>query len=289
MRQLLARYASAVLIAAMLCTLACSTTTPAGASDAQVRRLTPALVLTFDAPAATPDAPYRVRRFTFVSKPPHESPYGTGFAVLDRAGEVLWIYLHNGDYAPHEVRWADFDGDGREDLFFHAGFEDVATTHLYVNRIASSRYAVSHFAQAYANDDVDAVVVDFDADGRPEILAPDTYPSEDDPCGAAFHAAAVSSSEWNGEYRQLAGRYDSFNFHFGATAGESDLLDLFSQPTIVSFGPPPSVGSVVAHLKLRRRLVSESAASLSPPCRACAEEIAEYLSQRIREYDARSE
>src|SRR5215212_1826912 len=85
---------SAALIVAMLCVVACSVATRNESTDAQVRLLTPALRLTFDASSATPSAPYQLRKFTFVSEPPHEWPYGTGFAVADRtSGEVLWIYL----------------------------------------------------------------------------------------------------------------------------------------------------------------------------------------------------
>jgi hypothetical protein len=226
----------------------------------------------------------------FVSEPPHDWPYGTGFAVADRtSGEVLWVYLHNGDYSPHEIRWADFDGDGRDDIFFHAGFEDVSTTHLYVNRIRSRRYGVSHFAQAYANNDVYAVVVDFDGDDRPELIAPESYPSEDDPCAATFQALTASKGEWKEEYRRLARHFDAFNFQFGASAAEYDALQLFSKPTIISFGGKRSSVSVVRHLRLRRNLITASLAALSPPCRDRAEQIDSYVADLIQQYEAGSE
>jgi hypothetical protein len=255
-------------------------------TDAQVRRLTPALLLTFDVSPANEPAPYEVRRFTFVSEPPQVWPYGTGFAVADRtSGEVLWVYLHNGDYPPHELRWADFDGDGRDDIFFHAGFEDVFTTHLYVNRIGSKRYGVSHFAQAYENDDVYAVVVDFDADDRPELIASEEYPSEDDPCAATFQALTASKREWKDEYRQLARHFDAFNFQFGVSAADYDALQLFSKPTMISFGRKPGAVAVVKHLRLRRNLIAASLPALSPPCRARAEETDSYVADLIQQYD----
>jgi len=281
--------ATAVLVIA-LCVTACSHVTRSGSTDAQVRRLTPALRLTFEAPLANRSAPYELRRFTFVSEPPHDWPYGTGFAVADRtSGEVLWVYLHNGDYSPHEIRWADFDGDGRDDILFHAGFEDVATTHLYVNRIGSTRYGVSHFAQAYANDDVYAVVVDFDGDDRPELVAPESYPSEDDPCAGTFQALTASKGEWKEEYRRLARHFDAFNFQFGASAAEYDALQLFAKPMISSFGRKPSSVSVVRHLRLRRNLITASLPALSPPCRGRAEQIDSYLAYLIQQYEAGNE
>lgn len=278
---------SAGILLAALCVVACSHVARSASTDAQVRLLTPALRLTFDSPSPAPSAPYGVRRFTYVSEPPHDWPYGTGFAVADRAsGEVLWIYLHNGDYAPHGARWADFDGDGRDDMFFHAGSEDVHTTHLYVNRVRSARYAVSHFAQAYANDHVYAVVVDLDADDRPELIAPEGYPSEDDPCAEAFQAVTASKREWKEEYRRVAERFDAFNFYFGTSAAEDDALQLFSKPEIVSFGRQPGSAAVARHLRLRRDLITASLPDLSPPCRARAGEIEGYVADLLRHYEA---
>jgi hypothetical protein len=278
--------AASTAVVVALCVVACSHVPRKASTEALVRQLTPALRLMFDSPSPSPSAPHALRRFTFVSEPPNEWPYGTGFAVADRtSGEVLWVYLHNGDYAPHEIRWADFDGDGRDDIFFHAGSEDVFTTHLYVNRVASTRYGVSHFAQAYANDDVYAVVVDFDADDRPELIVPETYPSEDDPCAATFQAVAASNHEWKEEYRQLAGHFDTFNFQFGASAAEYGVLQLFSKLTIVSFGRKPSSGAVVRHLRLRRNVITASLPALSTPCRARAEQIDRHVVDLIQQYE----
>jgi hypothetical protein len=256
-----------LLLAAACGAIACSSARPVVSVESRVRDLTPALRLTFE-PSSEPVPPaFELRRFTFVPEPPHAWPYGNGFAVADRAsGEVLWIYLHNGDCPPHEIRWLDFDGDGREDIFFHAGFEDVFTTHLYLNRVRSSRYAVSHFAQAYENDDVYAVVVDLDADGRPELLAPDAYLPEDDPCAAAFAEVAAASEAWNEEYRRVAGR-------FADPDAGPDALNLFSKPEIVSFGPPPGEEAVTRHLQVRERLIAESLDALPAPCRARAEPV----------------
>lgn len=274
--------AAGVVIA--LCVVACSHVSRTASFEARVRRLTPALRLMFDPPSPTPSAPYELRRFAFVSAPPHDWPYGMGFAVSDRtSGEVLWIYLHNGDYAPHEIRWADFDGDGRDDIFFYAGSEDVFTTHLYVNRVASTRYGVSHFAQAYANDDVYAVVVDFDGDDRPELIVPEAYPPEDDPCAATFQAVAASNHEWKEEYRRLASHFDPFNFPFGASAAEYDALQLFLKPTIVSFGRKPSSVAIVTHLRLRRNAITASLPALPTPCRARAEQIDRHVADLIQQ------
>lgn len=234
--------------------------------------------LTFEESNATTPAAFEVRRFSYVSKPPHEWPYGTGFAVADRKSrEVLWMYLHDGDFPPHGLHWADFDGDGRDDLFFHAGFEDVATTHVYVNRIHSASFGVSHFAQAYENPDVYAVVVDLDADGRPELIAPDSYPSEDDDCGESFRQLAGSSEPWKKEHARIAGRFDDFN----DTTAAYDALGLFTKPTIVAIGPQPAPEAVVRHLQLRKELIGAASESLPPPCRTRAAEVTAYLQRLV--------
>lgn len=276
--------AAIVLAIVTLGAAGCSSVTPDRSVETQVRVLLPAFQVTFEADAVERDAPYGVRTFAFVSTPAHEWPYGTGFAVVDRiAGEVLWVHLHDGDYPPHEIRWADFDGDGRDDIFFHAGAEDVFTTYLYMNRVTSRRYALSHFALAYENEAVYAAVVDFDGDDRPELLAPEPYPADDDPCFDTFHALSTSMSEWKDEYRHVAKRFDPFNFPAGEAA-ELDALQLFSKIEIVDFGPRADPSAVLRHLRVRRNLITATIPALAPPCRSRAEEIDEHLAQLIRKY-----
>jgi hypothetical protein len=55
----------------------------------------------------------------------------------------LWIHLHHGDYTPHEVHWTDFDDDGKADLSFRAGSEDVASTYVFVDRMTKSGFGLT--------------------------------------------------------------------------------------------------------------------------------------------------
>ena len=271
------------LLLAVACTSSISLThTPS--LDDRIRALLPGLTIHLEDAAAHDSEPYGVSRFSYSSAPRDEWPYGTGFAIWVRAsGEVIWVYLHHGDFPPHAVRWADFDGDSLPDLFFHAGFEDVFTTHVYVNRVSSSTFALSQFAQAYENDDVYAVVTDIDSNGQPELLVPEPYLPEDDPCADAFREYALGSREWREELSRITGRFSDFNFFSGSSPQETDVLELFSKVRIVSFGRPPARESVHAHLKLRSAMLVKAIPFLPEPCGLRAAQTAEHVAKLLTE------
>ena len=195
--------------------------------------------------------------------------------LVAKSSTVLWLYLHDGDFPPHQVHWADFDGDGREDLFFYAGFEDVATTHLYLNRIASDTYGVSQFARGYSNDEVYATVVDVDGNGRPELLVPDRYFDEDDPCASELHELEANNADVQEEYRRLTNGFGHFNF-------DSDLF-LFRSVQVISVGAPPDPAKTTNHLRWRIRILEEAMPQISEPCRARVRSVISHLE---READA---
>lgn len=272
-----------LLLLLLLSALACTSTHRSSVDD-QIRGLLPGLAIGLEDGAGQDSEEYGVRRFSYTSAPTNDWPYGTGLAIWSRAaGEVLWVYLHNGDFPPHAVHWGDFDGDSRLDLFFHAGSEDVFTTHLYVNRVRSSRFGVSQFAQAYENDDVYAIVTDVDSNGQPELVVPEPYLPEGDVCADAFRDYATARPEWQDEYSRTTGKFSSFNFSFGSSPQEDDRLALFSKVRVVSFGRPPRREAVHAHLKLRSTILAKAAAVLPEPCRARAAEVAAHVAELLAE------
>ena len=273
-----------VLLHFLLLAVACTSSLPHAHTpslDAQIRALLPGLTIDSEDATGQDSEQYGVHRFSYSSAPRDTWPYGTGLAIWSRAsGEVLWVYLHHGDFPPHTVRWADFDGDSRLDLFFHAGFEDVFTTHVYVNRVSSSKFGLSQFAQAYENDDVYATVTDIDANGHPELLVPEPYLPEDDVCADAFREYALGM-EWREEFLRITGRFRAFNFFSGSSPQESDGLELFSKVRIVSFGRPPARESVQEHLERRSAMLAKAIPLLPEPCRARAAQTADHVAKLL--------
>jgi hypothetical protein len=248
--------------------------------DEQIARLTPGLRLTFQETVSDERAPYGVRHFSYGLAPAW--PYGQGFAVVSPAKTVLWIHLHHGDFPPHEIRWADFDGDRAPDLFFHAGFEDVATTQVYLNRVASSSFGVSQFALAYENREVYAIVLDLDADGVAELLVPEPYPDEDDPCRSELRALAEARRDVMDEYRRLAGSFDAFNFKFGEP-GAYDGLALFEKVRIEGVGRSLATKPVADHVRWRLGVLREARSQVSVGCQGGVADAVEHLEALLRE------
>lgn len=249
--------------------------------EEQARVLTPGLNLTFDLSRTDPPGPFLIHHFSYGFAP---APYGEGFAVSSpKTRVVLWIYLHLGDYPPHEVRWADFDGDGRLDIFFHAGFEDVATTHVYVNRVVADRFGLTQFAPAYENSKTYSVVLDFEGDGRPELLEPEAYPDEFDPCASEFRVFESANEEARNEYRRLAERFDSFNFKFGFDDDEYPGLSLFERIRVKSVSESVMTEPVQTHLRWRLRILRSAQPHVSPGCREQVTRTEAYLEAALSE------
>lgn len=249
--------------------------------DEQIARVTPGLKLTFEAAPTDERAPYGMRRFSYGLAQPGW-PYGEGFAVFSHSTEtVLWVYLHHGDFPPHEIRWADFDGDRRLDMFFHAGFEDIATTYVYVNRVAADTFGVSQFAIGYENTDVYAVVLDFDGDDRPELLVPEPY-GEDDACASEFHEFEVSRTDVRNEYRRLASRFDDFNFKFGQPPDEYAGLSLFEKVYVQGVGHSAESEHLREHLLWRLGILRGASKQISAGCRDRVWQTISYLEAMLK-------
>ncbi len=187
----------------------------------QVAALLPGLRIGWQDTTLPGGVPYGLLRFGYTSEG-SDWPYGTGLAVLDRTSEALvWVYQHHGSFGPHTFEWADFDGDGRQDLFLLAGFEDVFQTHIYLNRIASSQFGLSNFAIGYRNDEMYAVVMDFDGDSLPELLIHE--PRDDEDSIERIRCGGISSfddlaAEVTAEYERLVGTFDRFNYKYGVAS-----------------------------------------------------------------------
>lgn len=233
--------------------------------QAQVRWLTPGLEVTFEECSGKPPLPYSVHCFSYGQSP--EWPYGQGLAVASaRSGAVLWIYLHPGDYAPHEIHWADFDGDGRYDIYFLAGEEDEFTTSVYLNRIVADRFGVSHFVTGYYNPDVYAVVVDFAADGVADLIVPEPYVEPADVCADELREFERRDHESRDVYVRLAGRFDSLNPRFGREEEEVPGFALFDRIEVVRLGKTFSPEPVREHLRWRVAKLRDSLTKVSPGC-----------------------
>ena len=195
------------------CTTKPDSATKVKAEDS-LTRLLPGLDVKVTRRAAA-KAPYPVLYFDYSSRAA-KWPYGTGFAVISHdSTNVLWIHLHDGDYPVQEVFWADFDHDGKDDILFHAGYEEVAQSFVYLNRVASDYFAISNFTLGFESREQYASTLDFDHDGFPELLVSkgDEY-GGDDPCLQALSTDTTIRKAEKREYARLVGRFDSFNVDY---------------------------------------------------------------------------
>jgi len=123
---------------------------------------------------SVPGLDARVSRFFYQDGGDDAWPRGNMYVlwrgVLGRRAEGLWTHPVPGDFPPHDLHWVDLDGDGALDLFYTAGMDQVETTRVYLNRIAKP--GGSPFVEAFRDDSDYAVLVDLDADARPELLDP---------------------------------------------------------------------------------------------------------------------
>lgn len=140
--------------------------------EEQIKALLPGVDLSFDAFAATGSSALTLETFSYKSQD-RRTPYGYGFGVVKSdSRQLLWIHLIPGDYAPHHLGWADFDGDKREDLVVHFGEEEPIGTQVIFDRLAVDHFALTNFAVGLSVDDAYAVVVEDPRDNLPDLLVP---------------------------------------------------------------------------------------------------------------------
>ena len=249
----------------------------------QVSALLPGLKITWLDTAIAGGGPYGLFHFAYSSQE-SDWPYGKGMAIWDRPSEnLVWVYQHHGSFGPHTFEWADFDGDGRQDLFFLAGFEDVFETHIYLNRVASSQFGLSNFATGYRNDEVYAVVLDFDGDSLPELLIHEPDGDEDSiellscqPVSAFDDLAAEVAAE----YERLVGTFDSFNFKYGyGVAGYPMIMFITDRIQILRLHTSPRLATneFTEHLRWRLDVLDRLRSRLAAQCVAPVDSTRSYL------------
>ena len=132
---------------------------------------------------------------------------GEGFAVLGSDQEtVVWEFHQDSWVWPKRLQWADFDADGTDDLFVEWASEEMAGAWVFLNRVAGDTYTKSSFESSF--EGTNAVAVDLNADGYPELLIGEFFEREN-PFSACHPWGAELRSEWDAEYVRLGGDSDS--------------------------------------------------------------------------------
>lgn len=147
--------------------------------------------------------------------------YGFIYVLWNQVtSKAVWALDWSGDFQPHSLSWMDFDGDGKKDLFFFAGFEDVFSTHIYLWNIKTPKFDTKNFIKVYSNWNDYSVVLDFENDGHQEILDSGYTGNEhvDISCGQdEFETPLIPPEVKNkmiNEYRKLTGSLNKINFNY---------------------------------------------------------------------------
>lgn len=240
----------------------------------------PGVTFHLDSGAIT-DSAFRLRTFGF-RQGASDGPAGSGIAIFRPAGSLAWIHLENGEPRPHSIELADFDGDGRRDIFYHAGQDDQFQTTVLLNRMTSKGFAVANFIEAHRDDRAYDAILDFDGDGTPELLVPQPVAiddSEDAPgCTEGLSIPAIRDSV-RAEYRRLAGRFDSLNFRYGMESYPEINLALLDSIRIISLATPERrvTQRHRRHLDWRIGILRQMRASSPPECQRRLDDLIAYL------------
>lgn len=218
-------------------------------------------------------------------------PYGTIHVLWDRASSApVWSLDWGGDFQPHSLAWIDFDGDGKKDLLFFAGSEDIFATHLYLWRLKTPSFSKEALVEVYTNDNDYSVVLDFEGDGRPEILDSGHPGSEhvDHQCGEDSPEIPRTVRDALGvQYRSLSRGFDQFNLTYNLPDAYPSLSMKILDPIKVLRIAGSSVVDVTArypdHLRWRIGLLKEIRAANSGECVVLVDSVISYLERRLAE------
>ena len=203
----------------------------------------------------------------------------------------VWSMDWDGDFQPHSHAWIDFDGDGQRDLFFFAGFEDVFATHIYLWRLQKPGYRKDALVKVYSNDNDYSVILDMEADGRPEIL-------DSGYSGDTHVAHQCGTEEWDrpevpdsveraldAKYRALSRGFDQFNFTYNMPdaypATSMKILDPIKILRIERSGVVDVTARYPAHLRWRLGVLRDIRAVNTGKCRDLVDSVISYLEKRL--------
>lgn len=157
---------------------------------------------------------------------------GVGFEITHpERDELLWYTMIHGDYGPHSVQLIDIDQNGKLDLFFYAGFEDVFSTFIYSSNYKEALtdpYNKDNFIKSYENLNDYSVLIKPDGANQPLILD-SGYEGNIHRSGTACledQSAIVIQNEnrititesvksnIESKYREITGDLDQYNFDY---------------------------------------------------------------------------
>ncbi|MDX1586193.1 MAG: hypothetical protein R3222_05595 [Balneolaceae bacterium] len=137
----------------------------------------------------------------------------------------------NGDFGPHSLGLIDLNSDGKKDLFFYAGFENIFSTFIYTanydNRL-NDGYHPDNFLKAYSNKNDYSVLIKPGNAGQPLILDSGYEGREnrsgiscfEDQSGLAVrpeNKLTLTDSirhEIKRKYQEVTGQLDNYNFDY---------------------------------------------------------------------------
>ena len=226
---------------------------------------------------------------------PGEFPYGRGLAIWNNKTEqVIWKYLHHGDFGPHTISWVDIDGDAHKDLIFLAGLEDVFSTYIYKWNLMGDTYSEDNLVLVYQNNNDYSVLMDLNSDGLPEVLDSgyegfyhqgDTSAMGENEC----FGLTVSDSLRDvikSRYYSIVGNYHESNFDYGMPSS-APFINMFIFDPIKILGFESGVKSEVSHLyqdefEWRIGILSEIRSHMDDPCALSrVDSTLRYLRKRI--------
>lgn len=159
-------------------------------------------------------------------------PYGSGFEITHpKRKQPLWYVKMNGDFGPHSLQLVDINSDGKLDLFFHAGFEDIFSTYIYTanySHVMNSEYNPKNFLKAYSNENDYSVLLNIGNNSQPIILD-SGYEGNDHRSGTSCfdnqsdlaikpeNKLTISDSirqEIKKKYYEVTGHLDEYNFDY---------------------------------------------------------------------------
>jgi hypothetical protein len=201
---------------------------------------------------------------------------------------LIWYYLCDGDFPIHEPDWIDFNQDGRKDLFFFIGFEDVFQTHIFISNINGNSYSPDNFISLYENKNDYSLVVDLDADGIPEILD-SGYQEEDhygkNPCHFSEPAYAPDFRQsLKDEFTKICLKSKVGFFQYGSEDLYSDLF-IFDPIIIYRFTKnrlTDVTGKYAKHLKWRIKILRKYYKNTDQNCKEIITNLIRYLKHKIK-------